>query len=52
VSRALTFGAYLSFKEIEIAESMLNAFKHAVTLCQQKAADEKAAQPAKKKDLF
>lgn len=40
------------FKEDEVAESMSNAFKHAIKLCQQKVADDKAAQPPKKKELF
>jgi len=44
--------ASISFKDIGVAESMSNALKHAVTLCQKKAAAEKAAQPPKKKDLF
>lgn len=43
---------WVKFQEIEVAESMANAFKHAVKLCQQKAAGEKAAQPPKKKELF
>jgi len=38
--------------DVGVAESMKNAFKHAVMLCQQKEAGEKAAQPPKKKELF
>ena len=43
---------FIHFRDVEVAESMSNAFKHAVMLCQKKAADEKAARPAKQKELF
>lgn len=43
---------WIEFTILEEAESMGNAFKHAAKLCQQKAATERANQPAKKKDLF
>lgn len=43
---------WIRFTTLEEAESMGNAFKHAAKLCQQKAATERANQPAKKKDLF
>ncbi len=45
-------GFWIEFTTLEEAESMGNAFKHAAKLCQQKAAAERANQPAKKKDLF
>ncbi len=47
-----TYGHSIYFKDIEVAESMSNAFKHAIKLCLQKVADEKTAQPPKKKELF
>jgi len=45
-------GTYIIFPDIEIAERMSIAFKHAVMLCQQKVAKEKVAQPPRNKELF
>jgi hypothetical protein len=42
----------IPLRDVEVAERMSSALKHAVMLCQKKAADEKAARPAKPKELF
>lgn len=52
LSRNGTYSVNFSVPDMETAQSAANAFKHAVALCQQKAAQEKAAEPAKPKSLF
>lgn len=38
--------------DVEAAERIQNAMKHAIVLCQKKAAEEKAAEPSKPKEIF
>lgn len=38
--------------DVEAAERIQNAMKHAIVLCQKKAAEEKAAEPPKPKEIF
>lgn len=52
VSRRGDYTLDMPVPDVETAQSVANAFKHAVVLCQQKAAQEKAAEPAKPKSLF
>lgn len=42
----------LSFQQFEDGDKIASALKHAGLLCRQKAAQERAAQPAKPKELF
>ncbi|MEO5660569.1 MAG: hypothetical protein ABIQ90_12370 [Polaromonas sp.] len=48
VYRYYSGNSYFRFQDVAVAESMQNAFKQAVTLCQRKAAEEKATAPDKR----
>lgn len=52
VVRSSTWVSIMYFPDMEIAERIRNAFTHAVTLCRQKALEEKAAQPPRPKEIF
>lgn len=43
---------WIYLPDLEVAERIGNAFKHAIELCQKKAIQEKAARPAAAKELF
>jgi len=43
---------WIYLPDVDVTERMASAIKHAAMLCQQKAAQEKAAQPPKPKELF